>query len=696
MAYLHRVPRKGINYWSISTTVRNEAGKPREKVLLYIGNDDKLKEWVVNAYETLQKSPGEGLDTDKLTGDFLNGLTMHTESHGAPVALYRIAMRLGIPDILDEVFGKKKICGMSGGYALTLVSVYQAICPGNGCSFSEWIKTTSLPYHLGLDLTQLSSDEIWHAVDGITSGQDDERVDRMLEETQMRIAGRLLELHREMKELHLAYINRITTSVSTDTVSSIRRRGHNRQEQFGIDIVMPGYMQFPLAWRVYPDNDKTEFSVNLQKLHKSLEKLGLSNPDKTLLVFDGGRVSTENLKDLPLGFVCAVSCYDDTLYNCPLEEYEEVESTNGGVIRAHLIGNYSFSGINGSGLMLFSQALRDSEAAELEAELRDAAKDLAAFNEKQRNEKSRLTASLRAKEKASQKAADEVERMRKEIDQAKAAGADARKRLNETKEALKMLRLASDGAEAGNDSDPELMQALKTAEEALIGIQSSYDEHSALARKMQKLLEEECRTLEKESVFDRKTCIMDEAKAIAYSGRENLEAFTTLEVRSVNGAYRVSLVIDEAAKAAFVEKYFGKKLLFTNVRDIDAKAFLIRYLSGWDLEELLDAGNNPDRFSVWTQDQWADGDIRVRVFLSLLAHTLTEELLAYLESQGITGYTKAGLLDALSHIHDGWINETKEGEKKHLHRFMEEIEDENLRKLWDAVETLPCKIGSYA
>ncbi len=176
-------------------------------------------------------------------------------------------MRLNIPSFLDKEFGYKQICGMSRGMVLTLTSIYQAICPGSKRGFSEWVKTTSLPYHLNLDLAKLSSGEIWYAMDNIE--------EKKLEKAQRKIVERLLKLHPEMKkfveEMHLDYTNYCTYISSKNTLCMMCQRGHNKQKrddlrQYGLALVTAKLMQFPLVWHVYDENvnDKTEFPITIQ------------------------------------------------------------------------------------------------------------------------------------------------------------------------------------------------------------------------------------------------------------------------------------------------------------------------------------------------------------------------------------------------------------------------------------------------
>ena len=83
MASLQKRTVKGIDYWSLVES-RRVNGKPRPVVIEYFGNTKKFAEW-------LMKSRNENK-------------VLKSYSHGDTFALMKIAEKLGIEAILDDVF----------------------------------------------------------------------------------------------------------------------------------------------------------------------------------------------------------------------------------------------------------------------------------------------------------------------------------------------------------------------------------------------------------------------------------------------------------------------------------------------------------------------------------------------------------------------------------------------------------------
>ena len=126
-------------------------------------------------------------------------------------------------------------------------------------------------------------------------------------------------------------------------------------------------LQIPLVWELYEGNknDKAEFADFTAFAAEVLPAYGI-DPKDIILTFDGGSNSELNFTGLPFGFICAHTMTGfPCLYDIDLEDYQEIILRNGHIRRVYEIPSLTFSGVNGKGILTFSQALYDGQMAEL-------------------------------------------------------------------------------------------------------------------------------------------------------------------------------------------------------------------------------------------------------------------------------------------------------------------------------------------
>jgi transposase len=89
-------------------------------------------------------------------------------SHGAVYALWNIAKKNNILDILKSVFPPQKRDGLDRSTSILISAIYRAIYPGSKNEFADWVKTTSLPSILNLNPEKIDSQHFWDQMNGIT------------------------------------------------------------------------------------------------------------------------------------------------------------------------------------------------------------------------------------------------------------------------------------------------------------------------------------------------------------------------------------------------------------------------------------------------------------------------------------------------------------------------------------------------
>ena len=547
-------------------------------------------------------------------------LTFKSYEHGAEIAMFNTAQLLGIEEIFNQCFKSRKLKGLSRSRILLLTIIHRIIDPGSKRAFAEWAKSTSLPYHLQFDPEDISSQTIWEAMDGITEKQ--------IHKAQAMLVNRVLQIFpTDLSRLHLDYTNYFTFIDSFNDRCDICRRGHNKQKrddlrQFSLALLTSIHLQIPLVWELYEGNknDKSEFADFSVLAANELPAYGIE-PGDVILIFDGGSNSELNFSSLPFGFICAHTLAGfPELYRIDLDEYQEIILRNGHSRLAYEIPELTFSGVTGKGILTYSQALYDGQMADLN-------KDIKGFQ----TVCSEIAASIGH---PSGKYARMIRKAREEYEA----------------EVLKIEKYNLDLEKELQDKKAKgitLRGRQKKAKELPV-----WDEE-AIATKL----------------------VLD----AALKGRKNLSSFVEVSVSicSVSdGKPAISWTINEDRKAEYTRRYFGKKLICTNQKELSICDILSTYTEQECIENLFKVSKNPDHFSVRPQFHWTDQKIHVHVMLCMIAVTVAEVLRKKMEENGFE-YTKETLIEKLAAIHDGWIIH---GMKK-AERVVEQLDEEQEKLL---------------
>ena len=167
MAFVKTNIAKGHEYYTITESYR-EDGKVKHRTLYYIGDKEALKAYALKGYQFMKDyEDGKFQNCDKPPPS-MNVQSLKTYSHGATTSMLWTAELLDIQDILDEVFPGKTIKGLSRSTVLTLAAIQRAVHPGSKRAFNSWAAETSLPYLVGFDANDLTSQDFWEAMDGLT------------------------------------------------------------------------------------------------------------------------------------------------------------------------------------------------------------------------------------------------------------------------------------------------------------------------------------------------------------------------------------------------------------------------------------------------------------------------------------------------------------------------------------------------
>jgi transposase len=306
MASLQRRKVKGYYYWYVVES-RRINGKPRPVTIAYLGSIEKILDMAKN-----------GVIVKKAK----------SFSHGAVYALWNIALKNNILDILKTSFPQQKRDGLERATSILLSAIYRAIYPGSKNEFAKWAAKTTLPSIVKFDPEKIDSQHFWDQMNGID--------EKMLSKAEDAISKTILEKYNITPEkLALDYTNYFTYIDTNNKKSGLAHRGHNKQKrndlrQFSLALVTTKEFTIPLCSHVYEGNvnDVSIFPKYLNQIKERVSKY--SNVDNITLIYDKGSVSKQNLKIIDstenkINYICGfsmASCKD--LYEIPKNEYMEV------------------------------------------------------------------------------------------------------------------------------------------------------------------------------------------------------------------------------------------------------------------------------------------------------------------------------------------------------------------------------------
>lgn len=622
MAYIREKIKKGNPYYYI-VEGRRVDGKVKQTILEYIGPLEKLKQIALEAYRARSAASN---DSDNKQADVESAdLSFRAYRHGAVMGILWTARQLGIEQMMDEVFPPKTVKGLPRSRVLLLAMIQRAVEPGSKREFASWCRNTSLPYHLQFNADDLDSAAFWEAMDGID--------ENLVSEMWGLLIKKLIETyHVDLRKFHLDYSNYFTFINTKNGRCFICKRGHNKQKrddllQFSLAALTTSALNVPISWQLYKGNvnDKAEFPVFTAYIREQLTKLDIPLSEVTVC-FDGGSNSEENFKGLGFHFVCANSLVGHKyLYDIDLSEYKKVTLANGHERNAYFIKEFDFSGVHGSGVLEYSEDLKEGQVAQMDRDIQATAEIVKETIEKLNNPRSGIYTQLRKREEVVRHEQRDVSeynaKIEKEEKERELKGTKKRGRAKKRKEVPTW--------------NPE-------------------EEIEEIARKM------------------------------VFSKHKYLTSFSLIELlRKADGKYDISWKIDELAKEGYIRKYYGKKLICTDHTDWSMLDILNEYTDQECIENgIFRASKDTDHFAIRPQYHWTDEKIRVHVFICLAALTIGEVLRTHFENNGIK-IPKSRLLDRLDEIHDGWIFL---GDKK-VRRVLEKLDDEH-KQYWTVLESV--------
>jgi len=279
MAYIIKKKKGNQLYYYMVESARVN-GQPRIVNQKYLGRAEDI----VKAIEGKK-----GLDTPK------HSIVLE---FGHVMALYDLATRLGVVDLIDQV-APKRDQGLSIGQYMLLAAINRAVDPKSKNRMAEWFAKTALNQVIPAEAPMLSSQRFWDNMHLLS----EEAIHRF-EDT---FTQQIVEKYGLSTDCLIYDTTNFFTYIDSNSASKLAKRGHSKEKRSDLKIVGLSMMvtpdfNIPLFHETYPGNeqDVKAFSKTLEQLKQRYLKIaGAARP--VTLVFDKGNNSPENIKGLRNG-----------------------------------------------------------------------------------------------------------------------------------------------------------------------------------------------------------------------------------------------------------------------------------------------------------------------------------------------------------------------------------------------------------
>ena len=274
-----RTNKSGTYYYLVESARVN--GKPRIVKQVYLGTAERI---------------GKAVESMSSEASVPDPKIVTVYEFGAVTALYSVAERLGVPQIIDSIAGKRNQ-GLPVSSSILLAAINRAVAPTSKNSFYEWFgKTVLYKMFPGANDKNLSSQGFWNNMAVL----DEDKIRKIEDE----ITKRVVERYSVDVDCLLFDNTNFFTYLNTANPATLGKRGNSKEKRADLKIVGLSLMvspdhNIPLFHETYPGNrnDAQQFSNIISKLKSRYQKLGKGDC-KVTLVFDKGNNNDVNIQEL--------------------------------------------------------------------------------------------------------------------------------------------------------------------------------------------------------------------------------------------------------------------------------------------------------------------------------------------------------------------------------------------------------------
>lgn len=277
MAYLAKKKIKGKDYYYLMESKRID-GKPRHTKQIYLGSAEDVLNRLIHSSDIQSPLYSKALEL------------------GGVAALFDLAKRLEIVELIDDISGKRSQ-GVSTGIYLLLAMLNRALDPVSKMHLEEWYQNTMLSRWIPCQEGSLSSQRFWDNV----CRWDDAKIEHF----ETCFLKKLVSEYRITPKCLIYDATNFFTYIDTENEKAeLAQRGHSKEKRNDLKIVSLSLVfskedEIPLFYDVYRGNknDSLEFSDAVQRLKKKYRDI-FGQEAAVTLVFDRGNNSESNIRML--------------------------------------------------------------------------------------------------------------------------------------------------------------------------------------------------------------------------------------------------------------------------------------------------------------------------------------------------------------------------------------------------------------
>jgi transposase len=277
MASLHKKKIHGRTYYYLRKTAWVN-GKSKVVEQTYLGSADAIAAALGKTPSALTVVPGAPVF-----------------EFGAVAALYDLAQRLQIVELIDRHVPKRRGRGPSVGTMLLLAAINRAVGATSKAQLATWYERTSLPRWMKLKAGQLTSQRFWDNMDRV----QEEAIVGIERELSTRVVK---EFDLDLRCLFYDATNFFTFIDTFNTRSTLAQRGKSKEGRsslriLGLALLVTGDFEVPLFHYLYPGNhnDPTSFRSVVHELTDRYRQL-VGEAEDVTIVFDKGNNTEDTLE----------------------------------------------------------------------------------------------------------------------------------------------------------------------------------------------------------------------------------------------------------------------------------------------------------------------------------------------------------------------------------------------------------------
>lgn len=292
----------------------------------------------------------------RLTSEAPEPVEVDDRQFGLPVALFEMAERIGLRDVINAV-APGKVKGISVGDFVLIAAINRV---GNHTSkeqMGRWYQKTDLARLQKISHSSLNSKTFWYAFDQLVSERevkeekkargieangkiDIDELEEILDDSQIAaieegIWKNLAERFGFLLDVVLYDTTNFYTFHQLDTPNSLAQFGKNKQHQndkrqVGLQLALVRDLGIPIFHNVYCGNanDATLFPTAIRTLLQRYHRV-MKGTERLVLIFDKGNNSQDNIallesQEIPIDFVGTLTpSHHRDLVDIPLERFQE-------------------------------------------------------------------------------------------------------------------------------------------------------------------------------------------------------------------------------------------------------------------------------------------------------------------------------------------------------------------------------------